>query len=261
MTIADKRGMDNVIESLGLVIGAQLPAKISAYNAANGPECITWLGGPFAFGSGDKTFIVTLNNAATALTVSTLTGTMSAAQVAAALTGTMTGIASEVVLGNMVRVYSTTYGAAGSLKIGAGTGNAVLGLIDNQVHNFWPLKNLAWIGEAYENVEGILPSWPALILRGESARPQASNDMIYEYQVKARLRAIGNLSDFGGQLYQPLLKMAAMISDILRTEPGLLGQVNAVQIGGYTPAQNIDFGEGIQSAYVDFALTVLVQEE
>jgi hypothetical protein len=259
MTIADKRGMDNVIQSLGLVIGAAMPAKVAALNATSGPVCRAWLGGPFAFGSGNKTFIATINNAVTPITISTLTGTMSAAQVAAALV--TTGLAAKVVLTNMVEIYSTTYGVAGSLKIGSGTGNAILGLIDNQVYNYWPLKNLAWIGPAYENVEGILPTWPALILRGESAKPQASNDMIMEYTIAARLRAIGNLSDFGGQLYTPLLEMAAMVSDVLRANSGLSGQVNVVQISDYRPSQNIDFGEGLQSAYVDFSLTVLVQEE
>jgi hypothetical protein len=60
-----------------------------------------------------------------------------------------------------------------------------------------------------------------------------------------------------------LLVTAELISDILRTQSnaGLLGQVNVVKISAYTPGQNADVGDGSFSGYVDFDLTISVQED
>jgi hypothetical protein len=223
------------------------------------------LPGPYNFGDG-KTVILYLNNSedATTVTLSTSEGVTTAAQAVTALNaGLPASMVASAFMTNYVQITTATKGSASSIKLGSGTANSVFGWIDGSIVNHLPLRAPAWYGVAYENLEGLVPSYPACILRGASIDLD-DNMQLVGYTVNLRLREVCSTPDFGGVLYHNLVCLAEIVVDVLHDSGNvsLVGQVNHHKIDNVRPSQTIEVAEaGMIGAYVDFNIRLTVQEE
>jgi len=268
MTLDTKRGADNVLQAMVQYISGELPAAIATRNAATSAELVARLKGPYTF-SGSKTLALDLDGTAiTTLTVADSTYT--AAQLAAHIQTQMPALGIDTYMitcdtvqaGNYLRLYVTTRGAAGSLTVGDTTGAALLGWPAGYTGNYMPLRDLAEIDVRYTNTEPL--AYPALHLRCTDAEQVMGAPQMMQYTVAMRLYEASLDAPFGNVLYLSLVRTAQAIVGVLTPATGsrsLGGQVNAINLDNYSPAEAIESDGAQFRAYVDFQLTVQVQED
>lgn len=270
MTLSNKLGPVNVVESLIYTLSSQLPGKVAAYNAANSASVCAYLAGPYVL-SVDKTLQVSLNKA-TEITCTVAAGTYTATTLAAALNGDVTfsggGLTATTAMGGAhLVIYTTTRGAAGSIKLGDGTINSILGLADDTIHNWFPLRNVAYYGvmpDAMDN--GFVAGYPALLFRMPDSGDDTSEGggiRMVAYDVEMRLYATADTHDFKDTLYYQLGHMVELIRTVLRDTDNvsLGGQVNWHGATSVKFARDVEALGGRFRHWLDFSMTVKVQED
>ena len=266
MTLEAKRGVENVLRSMKHFIAGESVADIAAINAATSATLQAYLKGSYTF-DGSKTISIVRNNAETALTYTPDAGTYTATELAALLNSDETFhanvTADAVQSGAYLQIYETTRGTAGSLKASDTTGNAVLGWTADYTANYYPLRDFVEVAIQYENVEPV--AYPAVHLRCDDVMPSAEFPEMVDYNVALRVYEVAQDAGFGEELYVNLARYARMLNELLAPDRGsrsMGGQVNSVYIDTYSPARSIEANESqYYRAYVDFTLTVTVQED
>jgi len=263
--LSDHKGIENVLDALRYTISAQMPAKVTAINAATSAQVQSWLAGPYVIPAGGKTFLWSKDNG-TENTITVAAGTYTATTLAAALNADATFAAvltaSTEMAGGHLIAYVTTRGSAGSIKIGAGTINAYLGWrATSFVANYLPTRNLAFVEVTY--LDDVPWSYPACTLWCNGAKPQRDKDHI-SYDVTIRLRETIPTPE-PVVLLGLLSRMARAVFEILTSdtnaESAFGGKLNLVLPPSYAPATNLYIDpENKMVGQIDLTTEVVVQE-
>jgi hypothetical protein len=270
MTLVSGKGILNVCDALIATLRSDLPAAVSAANAAHSARFITPLAASYVLAA-DKTLILHKDNGA-AVTGTIGSGTYTAAQLVTAINavGALAAVwtARAIMQSTRVEMYDSTRGVAGNVIIGAGTINSILGLVEGTVYNYIPLVDIQRYSARQEEIDAMVGAYPALVVRADQIFPDmnTTGEMI-EYEARMRLYDIYEASSGGNVdlLYHRLAHMAELIVDTLTDgdNASLDGQANGTTFAAVRISDTIAApGEGpLFLGWADFELTVKVQEE
>ena len=258
MTITSKTGAENVLRAIQMYVSAELPAKLTTFNATTSATLVSYLAGPYTIAE-ELDIVLSLNNGPD-LTATIAAGTYTATQLAAAIS--LAGItATTATNGRHLVLHATTRGTAGSLRLVSG--GTVLGWYDGYTANYYPCRNLAEIEIRYENVEPV--AYPALHLRCDDVRQRAGSPEMREYDIVARLYEASQDAPSGDVLYIGLTRLATEIAELLAPATGsrsLGGQINGVVMERYSVSPQVESdGRIMFRGFAEFAMTALVQED
>jgi hypothetical protein len=265
MTLDTKKGILNVVEATIALLRAELPAAVTTANAATSANWITPLAASWTLDA-DKTLILS-RNSGTSVTGTISSGTYTAAQLVTAINGdanlSAVWTADAVMNSTRVRVYDSTRGTASNIKIGAGTINSILGLTENTVYTYVPLNNIQQFTARQEDLEHQLAAYPALVVRADQVFPDfdTTGEMI-DYDLRMRLYDVYQTSSGGSVdvLYHNLVHMAELIIDVITSNATMDGQTNGTTPNAVRPSDVIQIETGVYRGWVDFELTISVQE-
>lgn len=275
MTLASKTSAENVCDTLVQVIRAELPGKVSTFNAANDacPYVRSHFSGDYVL-TEDKTLIIGRNNQSSLDSYTISSATYTVASIVSYLNG-LSGFSDNfeavAIMGsNYFEIRDKTKGTLGSIKIGEGTSNSIFGFTDNAVHNFYPLRRITEYRIQTRALDTTLLAYPALTLYAET-RPRSDNAyQMIPYSVFMRLYETTvqpQLTPDKEAMYTQLNRLWDQIRQILfgREYCGVWKkQINSIKALSIRPGEQvlpIDQGRMHWQLWLNIELEITVQED
>jgi hypothetical protein len=277
MTLALGTGLLNALDSVHYLLSRSLPSKVAARNAAEYPQIICPLAGSYYLpaGAGAGSIVLSYNGGAANTYSYDLEAPMSltAADLATSLNALGEGPAgfgtlwrATTALGGRHLVIKSKTAGAGSIVVGAGTINSIVGINEGRQYNVQALRNPAYYRKAPQG-ENEYPGYPAIHLWGsESIEPEGGGDII-TYTLTCRIYEVAPqlTGDSTDALYRAVLELADCVVDTVYdiTSADLGSTVEAARVLSVQPSDAFEenTSEAVDRLYCDVTIELKVQED